>query len=52
MEKEPIWENPTLMYCGDGKGNFQLLGTGMVPSLIRKLLQMKLGSPILTHLRA
>ena len=31
MEKEPIWENPTLMECV-GKGNFQLLDTGIVPS--------------------
>ena len=29
--KEPIWENPTLINY-DGKGNFQLLRTGMVPS--------------------
>ena len=33
MEKEPIWENPTLMECV-GKGNFQLLDTGIVPSFI------------------
>ena len=31
MEKEPIWEKPTLMDCV-GKGNFQLLDTGIVPS--------------------
>ena len=34
MEKEPIWKNPTLMECV-GKGNFQLLGTGMVPSFFQ-----------------
>ena len=38
MDKEPIWENPTRMDCVD-KGNFKLLGTGIVPSFYDRGVQ-------------